>query len=114
MSFYSRKPVIVLPRLRKKQVTDPEKGAAGEGEHAEEDALDQHVEDVLRKRDKFRRVMKGVWSFVKTRASISARLTHSFTHCSFAALGVRSMCAFWRIVADSREVHYCCLWVSCW
>lgn len=26
-----------------------------------------HVEDVLRKRDRFRRVMRGVWSFVKTR-----------------------------------------------
>ncbi|KAH9853535.1 hypothetical protein C2E23DRAFT_821747 [Lenzites betulinus] len=68
LSFYSRKPVVVLPRLKKKKKTkqsDLEKGA----EHDEdeyEDALDQHVEDCLRKRDKFRRVMRGVWSFVKT------------------------------------------------
>ncbi|KAI0750742.1 golgi-body localization protein domain-containing protein [Daedaleopsis nitida] len=64
LSFYSRKPVVVLPRLRKKQrrAGDTEKGQ----ECAHEDALDQHVEDVLRKRDKFRRVMQGVWSFVKT------------------------------------------------
>ncbi|KAI0638130.1 golgi-body localization protein domain-containing protein [Trametes polyzona] len=70
LSFYSRKPVIVLPRLRKKKTKkqyDPEKGDQHEEEPEYEDALDQHVEDVLRKRDKFRRVMQGVWSFVKTR-----------------------------------------------
>ena len=32
-----------------------------------------HVEDVLRKRDRFRRVMRGVWSFVKTRKCTVAR-----------------------------------------
>ncbi|KAI0723244.1 hypothetical protein C8Q76DRAFT_722203 [Earliella scabrosa] len=64
LSFYSRKPVVVLPRTRKKRkkADDAEKGK--EIEH--ENALDQHVEDVLRKRDRFRRVMQGVWSFVKT------------------------------------------------
>ncbi|CDO71279.1 hypothetical protein BN946_scf184908.g36 [Trametes cinnabarina] len=73
LSFYSRKPVIVLPRLRKKKRRkqhDPEKGThqdqASDDEDEYEDALDQHVEDVLNKRDKFRRVMQGVWSFVKT------------------------------------------------
>ncbi|KAI0677562.1 hypothetical protein C8Q78DRAFT_98113 [Trametes maxima] len=69
LSFYSRKPVVVLPRLRRKKKrkqSDPEKGANHEEESEYEDALDQHVEDVLRKRDKFRRVMQGVWSFVKT------------------------------------------------
>ncbi|KAI0650754.1 hypothetical protein C8Q79DRAFT_1006990 [Trametes meyenii] len=69
LSFYSRKPVVVLPRLRKKKKrkqSDLEKGAHHEEETEYEDALDQHVEDVLRKRDKFRRVMQGVWSFVKT------------------------------------------------
>ncbi|KAI9063308.1 hypothetical protein FKP32DRAFT_1758393 [Trametes sanguinea] len=73
LSFYSRKPVVVLPRLRKKKRRkqhDPEKGTdqdqESEGESEYEDALDQHVEDVLTKRDQFRRVMQGVWSFVKT------------------------------------------------
>ena len=45
---------------------DSEKGETVEEEHTHEDALDQHVEDVLSKRDQFRRVMRGVWSFVKT------------------------------------------------
>ncbi|KAL7282365.1 hypothetical protein ACG7TL_003835 [Trametes sanguinea] len=73
LSFYSRKPVVVLPRLRKKKRRkqhDIEKGTdhdqESEGESEYEDALDQHVEDVLTKRDQFRRVMQGVWSFVKT------------------------------------------------
>ncbi|KAI0353601.1 hypothetical protein OH77DRAFT_1427291 [Trametes cingulata] len=68
LSFYSRKPVVVLPRMRKKKrkQADPEKGEAQDEEPEYEDALDQHVEDVLTKRDKFRRVMQGVWSFVKT------------------------------------------------
>ena len=83
LSFYSRKPVVVLPKLRKRRKTaeDPEKAGISKDEHAGEDALDQHVEDVLRKRDKFRRVMQGVWSFVKTREfessfSASWMLTH--------------------------------------
>ncbi|RPD81163.1 hypothetical protein L226DRAFT_131164 [Lentinus tigrinus ALCF2SS1-7] len=70
LSFYSRKPVVVLPRLRKKKrkkVSDVEKGQVPQDEHPlHEDALDQHVHDVLSKRDKFRRVMRGVWSFCKT------------------------------------------------
>lgn len=33
----------------------------------DEDDLDRHVEDVLRKRDQFRRIMRGVWMFMKTR-----------------------------------------------
>ncbi|KAI9001071.1 hypothetical protein BD414DRAFT_574554 [Trametes punicea] len=69
LSFYSRKPVVVLPQKRKKKKRkqgDPEKGVDQEEELEYEDALDQHVEDVLTKRDQFRRVMQGVWSFVKT------------------------------------------------
>ncbi|EMD40777.1 hypothetical protein CERSUDRAFT_80431 [Gelatoporia subvermispora B] len=65
LAFYSRKPVVVLPRKRRrpKGKGDPEKG---DPLVEDEDLLDQHVEDVLRKRDRFRRVMQGVWSFVKT------------------------------------------------
>lgn len=68
LSFYSRKPVVVLAsaaRQRRNTVTaDAEKGGTSTPVH--EDYLDQHVEDVLRKRDKFKRVMQGVWSFMKT------------------------------------------------
>ena len=76
LSFYSRKPVVMLPRTRKtrKKADDAEKGK--EVEH--EDALDQHVEDVLRKHDKFRRIMRGVWSFVKTRMSLLLSCTREF------------------------------------
>lgn len=68
LSFYSRKPVVVLApanRPRRSSITvDAEKGRARTPEH--DDYLDQHVEEVLRKRDKFKRVMQGVWSFMKT------------------------------------------------
>ncbi|TCD68204.1 hypothetical protein EIP91_011376 [Steccherinum ochraceum] len=63
LSFYSRKPVIVLPSVQPRPQTalDIEKGNP-----VYEDNLDRHVEEVLRKRDKFRRTMRGVWSFLKT------------------------------------------------
>lgn len=86
LDWYSRKPVVVLPsrsRQRRRQAARdrasaaeeghagekerPPEGARGEEEEEEEDTLDMHVEDVLRKRDRLRRVMRGVWSFVKTR-----------------------------------------------
>ncbi|TEB35642.1 hypothetical protein FA13DRAFT_1788259 [Coprinellus micaceus] len=58
---FSRKPMIVLssPRPRSKQ--DIEK-------HGEqfEDALDRHVDDVLKSPSKWRRMLMGVWSFLKT------------------------------------------------
>ncbi|EPT03734.1 hypothetical protein FOMPIDRAFT_1158598 [Fomitopsis schrenkii] len=82
LDWYSRKPVVVLPSRSKQQrrqaardrASAAEQGQAGEKgplaegveEDEEEDNLDMHVEDVLRKRDRLRRVMRGVWSFVKT------------------------------------------------
>lgn len=33
-------------------------------------ALDQHVEDVLSRRDKFRRTMQGLWAYLKTPVGI--------------------------------------------
>lgn len=36
----------------------------------DKDALDQHVEDVLSRRDKFRRTMQGLWAFLKTPVGI--------------------------------------------
>jgi hypothetical protein len=46
-------------------VSDPEEGNRPGKEY--EDSLDRHVEDVLNKPSKFRRTMKGVWAFLKTR-----------------------------------------------
>jgi hypothetical protein len=34
---------------------------------ASTDELDRHVHDVLKRKNKYRRVMKGVWAFLKTR-----------------------------------------------
>nr|VWO95170.1 Uncharacterized protein [Ganoderma boninense] len=76
LSFYSRKPVVVLPqptKKNKKQV-DAEKGSGDAPENLSEDALDQHVQDVLSKRAKFRRMMAGVWSFLKTPLGIATAI----------------------------------------
>ncbi|KAI0320669.1 hypothetical protein OF83DRAFT_1238597 [Amylostereum chailletii] len=55
VSLYSRKPVLVLP-------VTPHSGSA----HSSADDLDRHVHHVLTKKDKFRRIMRGVWAFLKT------------------------------------------------
>ncbi|KAI0347243.1 hypothetical protein BDW22DRAFT_1322640 [Trametopsis cervina] len=59
LSFYSRKPTIVLPEIKMRS------GDAEDG-NMHEDSLDRHVEDILSRRDKWRRIMHGVWSFMKT------------------------------------------------
>lgn len=56
-SFYSRKPVIVLPSI---PFSDREESGRFE------DSLDRHVDDVLRRPTKLRRTLMGVWSFLKT------------------------------------------------
>ncbi|KAF8205070.1 hypothetical protein BJ912DRAFT_840380 [Pholiota molesta] len=63
-SWYSRKPVAVLPSLPRK--TD-------DSENSEEfdDILDRHVDDVLKRPSKIRRTLMGVWSFLKTRNPIN-------------------------------------------
>jgi hypothetical protein len=45
-------------------------------------ALDQHVEDVLSRRDKFRRSMQGLWAYLKTPVGILAGEAppHSVSH----------------------------------
>ncbi|KAF8076500.1 hypothetical protein FPV67DRAFT_1664763 [Lyophyllum atratum] len=69
--WYSRKPVLVL-------TGPPPSDSAGDPEldgHREkhlQDSLDRHVDDVLRRPSKFRRTMKGVWSFLKTPMGIFA------------------------------------------
>ena len=60
MEIYSRKPVIQLP---KSPVDDYEKHDRDGGM----DELDRHVKQVLRKRDRLKRIALGVWSFLKTR-----------------------------------------------
>ncbi|KAI0269105.1 hypothetical protein BC834DRAFT_1039699 [Gloeopeniophorella convolvens] len=65
LSFYSRKPVVVLPR---REHNDVETGSTNSDST---DELDRHVHDVLKRRQKFRRVMKGVWAFLKTPLGIA-------------------------------------------
>jgi hypothetical protein len=72
MAFYNRKPVVVLPRSREANMEDASIHTAST------DELDRHVHDVLKRKNKFRRVMKGVWAFLKTREwnVLPIRLTH--------------------------------------
>ncbi|KIK68038.1 hypothetical protein GYMLUDRAFT_36853 [Collybiopsis luxurians FD-317 M1] len=65
LDFYSRKPVLTLtpPPL---PTTDCAQGDIERGQSLLEDSLDRHVDDVMRRRDKIRRILKGVWSFLKT------------------------------------------------
>ena len=64
LSFYSRKPTVVLPEIPRRDSSNAEKGTI------HEDNLDRHVEDILSKRDQWRRIMKGVWAFMKTREKL--------------------------------------------
>ncbi|KAI0251281.1 hypothetical protein BJV78DRAFT_1282565 [Lactifluus subvellereus] len=61
LSFYSRRPVVVLPHSERD--TDIEVDSA---HTASTDELDRHVHDVLKRRKTYRRVLKGVWTFLKT------------------------------------------------
>ncbi|KAJ7498809.1 hypothetical protein FB451DRAFT_11090 [Mycena latifolia] len=69
-SWYSRKPVVTLSSPSKVDVSDPEQPDRPGREY--EDSLDRHVEDVLNKPAKFRRTMKGVWTFLKTPLGVLA------------------------------------------
>jgi hypothetical protein len=72
MSFYSRKPVVFLSPPTRQELSDAEKGAVPDDELGKhEDALDRHVEDVLKRPSKIKRTLRGVWSFLKTRMSSS-------------------------------------------
>lgn len=62
MSLYSLKPTVVLSRPERISRLNLAEGAQTEPENE----LDMHIENVLSKRDHFKRVMMGVWSFVKT------------------------------------------------
>ncbi|KDR83644.1 hypothetical protein GALMADRAFT_56550 [Galerina marginata CBS 339.88] len=58
-SWYSRKPVVVLP-------STPRRQGIGDDFPEFEDSLDRHVDDVLNRPSKVRRTLMGVWSFLKT------------------------------------------------
>ena len=58
---------LLLEIGKRKKDDDVEKGTSTGEEDVPEDALDEHIQDVLSKRAKFRRMMAGVWSFLKTR-----------------------------------------------
>ncbi|ETW83885.1 hypothetical protein HETIRDRAFT_238575, partial [Heterobasidion irregulare TC 32-1] len=64
LSFYSRKPVLVLPE----RPQDAEAASAA----GSDDELDRHVEDVLTRRARFRRILQGVWAFLKTPIGVIA------------------------------------------
>ncbi|KAI3612115.1 integral membrane protein [Moniliophthora roreri] len=59
LAFYSRKPVVMLS-------APPQSAAGDETGSMLEDSLDRHVEDVMRRRARLKRVLMGVWSFLKT------------------------------------------------
>jgi hypothetical protein len=80
-----------------------------------ENSLDQHVDDVLRRPSKFRRTIKGVWSFLKTRESLSLLtylilkpLFYSDGSTSFPVLPMRSLSA------DSYTDHHCYIRLPSW
>lgn len=60
--FYSRKPVVILSAPSREELIEEEEG------DRHQDALDRHVEDVLVRPSTVRRTLKGLWSFLKTRA----------------------------------------------
>ena len=78
--------MVVLPPVPPRPVSeaDAEKGK----QQMFEDNLDRHVEEVLRKRDKFRRVMRGVWSFLKTREFSVPCAKRATLTCLLTAMGV--------------------------
>ncbi|KAL1731005.1 hypothetical protein EV714DRAFT_209540 [Schizophyllum commune] len=59
-------PITGYPKFRKPIVTLDDGPRDPETASHHEDALDRHVEDVMRRRARFKRIMKGVWSFLKT------------------------------------------------
>lgn len=66
MSWYSRKPVLILSSL---SIPEGDQSQRERGGSQFDDDLDRHVDDVLKRPSKFKRTMKGVWSFLKTRKS---------------------------------------------
>ncbi|TFK55975.1 hypothetical protein OE88DRAFT_1804760 [Heliocybe sulcata] len=62
LPLFPRKPVVSLPASPARTTDDVEKPP----QDSHRNDLDYHVEDVLSKRQLFKRTMKGVWAFVKT------------------------------------------------
>lgn len=93
MSIYSWKPSLFLP-ITPRIPEDVEEGKATASEQPDNE-LDMHVEDVLkfvlsknsgsiyllanRRQDKFRRTMKGIGSFLKTRTLLYRTSESAFT-----------------------------------
>lgn len=59
-------PITGYSWFRKPMVTLDDGPRDLETASVHEDALDRHVDDVMRRRARFKRIMKGVWSFLKT------------------------------------------------
>lgn len=90
LSFYSRKPIVILSSPP--SLNDDEEQA----DHTQEfsDSLDRHVDDVLKRPSKFKRTMKGVWSFLKTRKSKNAAFWTIAHALLIVALGVSLKCSY--------------------
>ncbi len=80
LPIYSRRPVVTLPTLTPSTTmdslpideslvadADTEKKRLFRRNRRNQHELDAHVEHVLKRRAKFRRMMKGLWAFLKTR-----------------------------------------------
>ncbi|KAF5344065.1 hypothetical protein D9758_008854 [Tetrapyrgos nigripes] len=65
VSWYSRKPVVMLSPL---PPTDAETASVLE------DSLDRHVDDVMKRRARIQRTLRGVWSFLKTPLGVIAAI----------------------------------------
>ena len=75
-------PITGYPKFRKPIVTLDDGPRDLETASHHEDALDRHVEDVMRRRARFKRIMKGVWSFLKTRELAHSPLPWQVAHQS--------------------------------
>jgi len=93
--MYSRRPVVTLPTLTPSATMDSlpiEESPIGDADAEKRrlfrrhkrnrHELDAHVEHVLKRRAKFRRMMKGLWAFLKTPTGIVTGI-YGF------------LCAFW-------------------
>lgn len=95
LPIYSRRPVVTLPTLTPSATmdslpteespmvdADAEKRRLFRRHKRNRHELDAHVEHVLKRRAKFRRMMKGLWAFLKTRKQAEPgyrTLTHQHT-----------------------------------
>jgi hypothetical protein len=114
LSFYSRKPVLVLAMHDLATVSDKEK----QGEQYA-DNLDRHVDDLLKRPSKWRRTIRGVWTFLKTRECIHILCLPNALIIFCLAMGVcprllLSPLPYLMYSTAFRTDNRRDLWVPCW